>query len=134
MKSQTITVYIEAPAERVYAFASKEENMPRWVPSFFRSVTREGEQWVVDSPLGKAVFAFAEKNPFGVLDHRIRLPSGEEFFNPMRVIANGQGCELIFTLFQSAAMSDEDFARDAGMVRSDFEVLRHLMESGADIG
>jgi hypothetical protein len=31
-------------------------------------------------------------------------------------------------------MSDEDFARDAGMVRSDFEVLRHLMESGADIG
>lgn len=132
MKSQTITVSIAAPADRVYAFASKEENMPRWVPSFFRAVSREGEQWVVDSPLGKAVFAFVGKNPFGVLDHRIRLASGEEFFNPMRVIANGQGSELIFTLFQSAGMSDEDFARDAAMVRSDLEVLRRLLESGAD--
>lgn len=132
MKSQTITVYIDASADRVYAFAAQEENMPRWAPSFFRSVTRENNEWVVDSPLGKAVFAFAEKNPFGVLDHRIRLPSGEEFFNPMRVIANGQGCELIFTLFQSEGMSDEDFARDAELVRSDLEVLRRLIESGAD--
>lgn len=133
MKSQTITVAIGAPAERVYAFASKEENMPRWVPSFFRAVTREGDQWVVDSPLGKAVFAFAEPNRFGVLDHRIRLASGEEFFNPMRVIANGEGSELIFTLFQSAGMSEQDFARDAALVRSDLEVLRRLMESGADM-
>lgn len=132
MKSQTITVYIAAPADLVYAFASQEENLPRWVPSFFRAVSREGEQWVVDSPLGKAVFAFAEKNSFGVLDHRIRLPSGEEFFNPMRVIANGQGSELIFTLFQSAGMSDQDFARDAETVRSDLDVLRRLIEGGTD--
>lgn len=131
MKSQTITVFIAAPADRVYAFASREENLPRWVPSFFLAVSRDGEQWVVDTPLGKAVFAFAEKNPFGVLDHRIRLASGEEFFNPMRVIANGEGSELIFTLFQSAGMSDQDFARDAAMVRSDLEVLRRLLESAA---
>lgn len=132
MKSQTITVYIAAPADRVYAFASREENLPRWVPSFFRAVTREGDEWVVDSPLGKAAFAFAGKNPFGVLDHRIRLASGEEFFNPMRVIANGQDSELIFTLFQSEGMSDQDFARDAETVRSDLDVLRRLMESGTD--
>lgn len=131
MKSQTITVYIAAPASKVYAFASQEENMPRWVPSFFRSVTRLGDEWLVDSPLGKATLAFAEQNPFGVLDHVVRLRTGEEFFNPMRVIVNGVGSELIFTLFQTAGMSDEDFARDADLVKSDFEVLKRLIESGA---
>lgn len=131
MKSLTITIAIAAPAERVYAFAAQETNLPRWVPSFFRAVTHENGEWVVDSPLGRAVFSFVEKNPFGVLDHRIRLPSGEEFFNPMRVIANGAGSELIFTLFQSAGMSDEDFARDAELVRSDLDTLRRLMEGGA---
>lgn len=130
MKSQTITVYIAAPASRVYAFVSKEENMPRWVPSFFHSVSREGDKWIVDSPLGKAELALAEQNPFGVLDHVIRLPSGEEFFNPMRVIVNGVGSELMFTLFQTAGMSDEDFVRDADLVRSDMNVLRRLMENG----
>ena len=131
MKSQTITVYIDAPADRVYAFAANEENLPRWAPSFFRSLSREGERWIVDSPLGRACFAFVARNAFGVLDHRIELPSGQECFNPMRVIANGRGSEIMFTLFQSEGMSEQDFARDAELVRGDLDALRRLVEQDA---
>lgn len=132
MKAQTISLTIDAPAARVYAFASREENLPRWVPSFFRRVWHDEGEWRVDSPLGPATVAFAPENPFGVLDHRVRLASGAVFFNPMRVVPNGDGCELMFTLFQSEGISDEDFTRDAALVRADFEVLRRLMEAGAD--
>ena len=131
MKSQTITVYIEAPFDRVYAFASRVENMPLWAPSFFRKVSREGGEWVVDSPFGKATVAFVQPNLFGVLDHTVRLPSGQEFFNPMRLIANGSGCEIIFTLFQTDGMSELDFVRDAALVKGDLNALRQLMEAAA---
>ena len=132
MKSQTITVFIDAPVERVYAFASNPENLPRWVPSFFRSIRRDHEAWIVDSPLGEACFSFVAINSFGVLDHHIRLPSGLEFYNPMRVIANGTGSEIMLTLFQTAAMSETDFARDAAAVRNDLELLKGLLEVEAD--
>ena len=34
----------------------------------------------------------------GVLDHDVTLPSGETVHNPMRVIPDGDGCEVVFTL------------------------------------
>ena len=36
----------------------------------------------------------AESNPYGVLNHWVTLDTGERFYNPMRVIADGDGCEL----------------------------------------
>lgn len=134
MKSQTLTVDIDAPAGRVYAFACREENLPRWVPSFFLRVWRDGATWRAETPLGPASVAFAPANAHGVLDHRIVLESGGEFFNPMRVISCGEGSVLIFTLFQGEGISDDDFARDAELVRADFARLAALMaqEPGQD--
>lgn len=128
MKSKTIAVFIDAPAAEIYDYVSRPENLPCWVPSFFRSIRRERDMWIVDSPLGDAVFSFVAKNPFGVLDHRIRLASGVEFYNPMRVIANDAGSEVLFTLFQTEAMSDEDFSRDAELVHGDLITLRGVIE------
>jgi hypothetical protein len=34
----------------------------------------------------------------------------------MPVIPDGDGCEVVFTLRRPPGMSDEDFARDAGLV------------------
>jgi hypothetical protein len=33
------------------------------------------------------------------LDHDVTLPSGETLSNPMRVVPNGTGSEVVFTLF-----------------------------------
>lgn len=129
MKAQTISLTIDAPMSRVYEFAAREKNLPRWVPSFFRRVWFEHGAWRAETPLGQATVAFAPENPFGVLDHRLRLDGGTEFFNPMRVVANGEGSELMFTLFQGNGMSDDDFVRDAALVRGDLLVLKRLLEA-----
>ncbi|MDO8291351.1 MAG: SRPBCC family protein [Gallionella sp.] len=132
MKSQTISVFIAAPAARVYEFASNPGNLPLWVPSFCKSVELVGGEWVVQSPAGRAVFTFAQPNGLGVLDHTVKLPSGLKLTNPMRVIPNGDGSEILFTLFQHEGMSDQQFQEDAELVLGDLHTLRRLLEpSGA---
>ena len=129
MKSQTISLFIAAPPSRVYAYASNPENLPLWVPSFCKSVELINGEWIVQSPAGRAVFQFASSNSFGVLDHTVTLPSGVKLTNPMRVISNGDGSEMLFTLFQHEGMSDQQFQEDAELVLSDLHTLRRLLES-----
>ena len=79
--------------------------------------------------MGRVTFTFTPRNDFGVLDHDVTLPSGETVYNPVRVIRNGDGCELVFTLRQRPGMTDDDFRRDADTVAQDLARLRSLVEA-----
>ena len=124
-----ITVSIAGPALRVYTFASNPANMPQWAPAFVKSIANVNGEWIIDSNLGKVKIEFAPVNPFGVLDHVITLPDGRAFNNPMRVVPNGAGSLVTFTLFRQDGMSDPDFERDAGMVESDLQALKRMVEA-----
>lgn len=71
----------------------------------------------------------APANAFGVLDHDVTLPSGEVFHNPMRVLRDGDGCEVVFTLRRQSGLSDEEFARDEAAVAADLATLKRLLEA-----
>lgn len=71
---------------------------------------------------------FAERNPFGVMDHDVTLASGLTIHNPMRVVPNGTGSEMVFTLIRQPGMSDEQFAEDAAAITSDLKTLKQLLE------
>lgn len=86
-------------------------------------------QWFVETPSGRVGFAFVERNKYGVLDHEVTLPSGEVIYNPMRVVPDGDGCEVVFNLRRLPDLSDEDFARDAGLVQADLTRLKHVLEA-----
>jgi hypothetical protein len=129
-KSKTLTVSIDAPAKQVYDFAVNPENLPRWATAFVRSVKRVAGEWIIEAMDGTEVgVRFVPRNELGVLDHAVRLPSGQEITSHMRVIPNGSGSEVIFTLFQSPGMSDDDFARDAGMIQRDLQTLKGVLEA-----
>jgi hypothetical protein len=78
--------------------------------------------------MGRAGFAFVPRNEYGVLDHDVTLPSGEVVYNPMRVIPDGQGCEVVFTLRRRAGMSDAEVSEDAGAVAADLARLKRNLE------
>jgi hypothetical protein len=59
----------------------------------------------------------------------VTFPSGETFYNPMRVISDGEASEVVFTLRKRAGMSDADFERDADAVLADLGTLKRLLES-----
>lgn len=46
----------------------------------------------------------------------------------MRVLPNGSGSEVIFTLFRLPDMSNEQFAEDVGMVERDLKTLKDVLE------
>jgi hypothetical protein len=129
MNSRTISVAIKRPLAEVYEFASNPENLPQWVRSFCLSVSKSGDDWFMETPDGRVAIRFAATNEFGVLDHVVTLPDGRSILNPMRVVPNGGGSEVLFTLFQLLDMSDDQFARDAGMVEADLNSLKAVLET-----
>jgi hypothetical protein len=126
--SRHISTHIDRSAQEVYDYASNPSNLPEWAPGLGSSVEEVDGQWIVDSPMGRVVVAFAPGNEFGVLDHHVTLSSGETFYNPMRVTVDGTGSEVVFTLRRLPGMSDGDFKRDAEAVFADLVTLKRVVE------
>lgn len=126
-----VSVTIDRSPAEVYAFASDPRNLPRWAAGLARSeVKRDGEEWLAESPMGSIRIRFAEKNPYGVLDHDVSLPDGTLVHNPMRVVPHGAGSEFIFTLIRRPGVSDEALAADRAAVEKDLRALKALLEEG----
>ncbi|MFC4766349.1 SRPBCC family protein [Effusibacillus consociatus] len=126
--SKTLGVSIECPPEKVYEFISDPENLPKWATAFCKSVTKSDGEWIVETPDGPMKIRFVERNKFGALDHYVSPMPGQEILNPMRVIPNGSGSEVIFTLFQLPGMSDDKYLEDAGLVERDLRTLKNVLE------
>ena len=111
---------VAASPAAVYAVAADPDNLPRWASGLARGeVRRDGDALVVDSPMGRVTVTFVPRNALGVLDHEVRLPSGEVVTNPMRVVAHyySRGSSLLRDL--------------ALLVWRDLEALGRLVEGGA---
>ncbi|OLC17761.1 MAG: polyketide cyclase [Candidatus Rokubacteria bacterium 13_1_40CM_69_27] len=128
LRSRTLTVSIDRPPGHVYGFVSNPENLPRWARGLCRSVRKSEGQWVVETPAGPMNIRFVGRNELGVLDHYVSPAPGQEILLPMRVVPNGSGSEVLFTLFQLPEMSDEKYAEDAGLVERDLRTLKKILE------
>lgn len=107
-----ISVSIARPWREVYAFASSPANFPLWA----------------DGLDGDARVEVTAANELGVIDHDVALPDGTTVHVPLRVIKNGEGAEVIFTLFQLPQMTAHDVNRDAAAVARDLRTLKALLE------
>ena len=129
-EAHNISVTIDRPLAEVYDFASKPENFPLWASGLATSIEPEGDHWVSGAPEDRVQIRFSPPNELGVLDHQVTMPSGVEVYIPMRVMANGTGSEVIFTLYRTPDMSDEVLKRDIGLVTGDLAALKELLEGG----
>ncbi|WP_184949187.1 SRPBCC family protein [Paractinoplanes abujensis] len=122
---------IDRPVNDVYAYVSNPANVTTWAPGLGSSVEQVDGAWFVDSDgLGRVRVEFAPKNGFGVADHVVTLESGEQFLNPLRVVPYGEGSEIVFSVRRMPGVSDEDFARDTGLVAADLARLKDILEKG----
>ncbi len=128
LQSRTLSVSIDCRPNRVYAFVSNPENLPGWAAGLCKSVRKSDAGWVVETTQGPMNLRFVEKNGLGVLDHYVSPASGVEVYVPLRVLPNGSGSTVLFTLFQLPGMSDEKYAEDAGLVTRDLETLKRVLE------
>jgi hypothetical protein len=130
--SRHVSVWIDAAPEVAYAIAADPAQLPRWASGLAEgALRRTADGWVADSPMGEVIIEFAPINEYGVLDHVVRMPSGEAVYNPLRVIPAGEGetrCEVVFTVRRRPGMTDEEFDSDVATVAADLDRLRQLAE------
>lgn len=127
MSSEDIAVAIDRPAAEVAAYARDPGNLPAWAAGLAAGIEEAGGRWFADSPMGRIEVRYTSDEP-GVLDHDVVLTTGEVVHNPLRVVDDGDGCRVVFTLHRRPGMTDEEFAADAAAVAADLGRLRAIVE------
>lgn len=129
-RSRHVSEEIDRRADEVYEYVLDPTHLPQWASGLGRTVEQVDGEWFLDSDMGRIRVAFVDRNGLGVLDHDVMLPSGQTFTNPMRVLADGDRCEVVFTVRRFPGVTDEDFERDANTVAQDLVRLKQVLEAG----
>ena len=129
-ETRYLNVWIDRPVTQVYDYASDPRHVPDWAPGLGQSIEFDDGSWFIPTDDGRVGVAFAERNPFGVLDHDVTLPSGDVIHVRMRAVSEGDGTEVVFTLRRQPGMTDDEFDRDAGLVQADLDRLKAILEAG----
>jgi hypothetical protein len=125
-----LSEWIDRHADEVYEYAADPANLPQWAPGLGSSVEKVEDRWFVETSSGRVGFAFVQRNEYGVLDHYVTLPSGQVVYNPMRVIADQSGYQVVFTLRRQPGTSDEDFRADTDAVSAELTRFSKGLKSG----
>jgi hypothetical protein len=128
MTARIIHISIERDWRDVYAFMSDRGKMPLWASGLSSGLKRDGDEWLAPGPLGNARVRFAPDNALGVVDHLVTLENGAKVHNALRVVPNGDGAEVMFTLLRQPGMSDAQFTADAATVAKDLAALKGILE------
>jgi hypothetical protein len=128
MTAEVVHCSIDRDWQDVYQFAHKPENMPLWASGLASGLEPDGDDWIARGVLGTARVSFVPPNEFGIIDHTVTIESGLRVYNALRIVPNGDGCEVMFTLLRQPGMSDEQFAADEAHVKKDLHTLKSMME------
>jgi hypothetical protein len=122
--SETRTIAIGTPPADVHAFISNPDNFPRWAPGFASAVRRDGEQWIVTSAQGDAAIVMAADRDAGTVDVLRAHDRTRGAF--LRVLPNGTGSEILFTLFFAPERPVEAVAAQMRVVEDELDTIRRL--------
>lgn len=128
VESRTVSVRISRPWHEVNEFLSNPENWNAWAHGLGKTIRPSQGRWIADTQEGTIEVRFTPKNTFGIVDHFVRRKSGAEIYVPMRLIHNGTGCELLFTLFREPGTPEDKYADDLEFVKRDLDELRTVLE------
>jgi hypothetical protein len=128
-ESWHVSERVDRPAAEVYDYAANPANLERWAPGLGGSVVQQGGQWFVDTPDGRFRFHFVPRNDLGVLDHYLTPDVGAVVHVPMRVIADGDGSEVVLTVRRRPDMTDDEFKADGDAVAADLARLKRILEA-----
>jgi hypothetical protein len=130
--SMVIKVAIERPFDEVYELLADPLYFGKWAvtPDTEMEALDNGD-WLVELPRGQSLIRFTPPNAYGILDYEV-FPLGESHgsVNPVRLVRNDEGCELVLIWYQRDGMSEDKFRSDAQWVESDLQRLKTLLEGG----
>jgi len=125
LPARTYSISIDRDWQVLYEAIWRPEVFPKWASGLAESDLRqEDDKWLADGPEGPVAIRFSPHNDYGVMDHFVDTGDGREVHVPLRVVRNGDGAEVMLTLFRQPGMDDEMFARDAKWMTRDLRALK----------
>jgi hypothetical protein len=129
-RSRTITTSIRYPHRQVYEFLVEPLNLPTWASNIGPTIEHmSGTDWSTDGENGRLILRYQPRNEYGILDYAAFREGEEPFMIPMRIVANGDGAEVIYTLYQRPGVTDAAFESEAAWVEADLLTLKTLLEA-----
>lgn len=127
-ESRTISISINRNWKEIYEALWRPEDFPKWASGLSKSsLAEDGDAWKAEGPEGTVRIRFTGHNAFGVMDHYVTAGNEPEIYIPLRIIRNGDGADVQFTLFRQPGMSNAKFAADAEWVERDLLALKALV-------
>ncbi len=123
-----LSIAIAKDRQVVYAFLAEPANFPRWASGLGGGLVRDGDGWTAQGSEGPVRIRFSEPNPYGVADHWVTIAPAVEVYVPLRVLTNGDGAEVVLTLFRAPGMDEAKFHADAAWMEKDLASLKALLE------
>lgn len=129
LPARTYSVSINHNWQALYEWIWRPDFFPKWASGLAESDFRqEDDQWLAQGPDGPIRIRFTPHNAHGVMDHSVEFGDGKMVDIPLRVVRNGDGAEVMLTLFRQPDMDDERFAADAKWINRDLRALKLLIE------
>ncbi len=127
MNSKTATLVLHAPKESVFSFLSNVENLPKWATIFCRELKIVDGKCKVVTPSGELFFEMVSDKKTGVIDMFAGTNERQMGIFPVRVIDLSNGaCVILFTMFQTPGMSDEQFVAQYQSLLEEFENIKRI--------
>jgi uncharacterized protein YndB with AHSA1/START domain len=128
-RSETRTISIATPPATVLDLVGDPLQLPRWAPAFAGAVRPAGDDWLVAGAAGEARVAVRVARAQGTVDIvAARRPSEGAF---TRVIPNGDGSELIFTLCFPDGTAEPAIEQQMAVVEDELRAVRSLCEAAS---
>ena len=125
MNSKTATLILHAPKDYVFSFLSNIENLPKWATIFCKELKIVDGKYKVVTSGGELFFEMISDKKTGVIDMFAGANERQMGIFPVRVIdlPNGE-CVILFTMFQTPGISDEQFVAQHQSLLEEFENIK----------
>jgi hypothetical protein len=125
-RSETRSIAIDAPPDKVHRFISDATNIPRWAPAFATAIRPNDNHWVATTERGEAEIIVASNPDSGTLDILDAADPTRGAF--VRVISNGPGSEVLFTLFFALDTPEQAVTAQMTVVDGELASIKQLTQ------
>jgi len=127
-KPHYLSVRIERDVDEVYRFVTDISKLGLWAQGLRSAAWEPSRTAVGESSAGPIEMCFAEQIDFGICDLSITTPDGQVIECPMRVVRDGAGTEVVFTLRADAGADRERREQLSAAIAADLNRLRRAIE------
>lgn len=129
LPARPLSVSIAREWRALYEEIWRPQIFPKWASGLSESERLpRGDYWLAEGPEGAVRIRFTDHYEYGVMDHIVDTGTGDRVHVSLQIVQNGDGAEVMLTLFRQPGMDDERFSVDAKWVMRDLRAHKAMAE------